>query len=90
MEALRAEGSCCFKVRGGETMMVGLPDIIVCAEGHFIGLETKNPEDRNKMDAHVARQHLVHERIIEAGGHAQVVTSAQEALKVVRGVLDNE
>jgi Holliday junction resolvase len=48
MAALRAHGYFCFKVHGGPTMMAGLPDIIVCAQGLFIGLETKMPQTRNE------------------------------------------
>jgi hypothetical protein len=38
MCALRLEGWFCFKVHGSEHMMAGLPDIVVCANGYFIGL----------------------------------------------------
>lgn len=84
MKALRAEGYFCFKVHGGPTMMAGLPDIIVCAEGLFIGLETKHPETRGET---TARQEFVHELIHNAGGVAQVATSVPEALRVVRAAV---
>jgi|SRR6478609_2848900 len=86
MTELRAEGYFCFKVHGSEFMMAGLPDIIVCAEGLFIGLETKHPETRGDVSP---RQVLVHSQIENAGGHAQVVTSPAEALAVVKEVLKN-
>lgn len=79
-EALRAKGYFCFKVHGSEMMMAGLPDIIVCADGLFIGLETKNPETRNNTSA---RQDYVHEKIRNAGGAAVVVTSPDEAIREV-------
>jgi hypothetical protein len=85
MDALRLEGYFCFKVHGSEYMMAGLPDIMVCAEGHFIGLETKLPESRGNVSP---VQRLVHTKIENAGGAAQVVCSVQEALKVVKGVID--
>lgn len=84
MKALRLEGWFCFKVHGSEHMMAGLPDIIVCAEGYFIGLETKHPETRGATSA---RQDYVHCLITEAGGKAQVVTSPAEAVAVVRAWL---
>lgn len=83
MDALRLEGWFCFKVHGNEYTMVGLNDIIVCAEGYFIGLETKNPEDRNKEDAHTRSQARVHQKIRDAGGQAVVVCSPEEAIQVV-------
>lgn len=84
MDALRAEGYFCFKIHGGPTMMAGLPDIIVCAKGIFVGLETKNPEDRANTSP---RQDLVHEMIRGAQGSCTVVCSPEEALLAVRSAL---
>lgn len=84
MDALRVEGWFCFKVHGTELVMSGLPDIIVCAEGIFIGLETKHPETREDTSA---RQDYVHDQIREAGGVAQVVTSPEGAVAVVKRAL---
>lgn len=80
MTALRAQGWFCYKNHGSEYMMAGLPDIICCAEGLFIGLETKHPESREDTSV---RQEYVHDLIRQAGGKAQVVTSAKEAVQVV-------
>lgn len=85
MDAIRAQGYFCFKVHGGPTMMAGLPDIIVCAEGTFIGLETKLPETRSHTSP---RQDHVHAQIRAAGGQAVVVCSAKEALQVIREWLE--
>lgn len=75
--AIRARGWFCFKVHGSEKMMAGLPDIIVCAEGLFIGLETKLPEARDNVSP---RQSFVHDQIRRAEGIAIVVCSAPEAI----------
>ena len=84
MDALRLEGYFCFKVHGSEYMLAGLPDIIVCAEGKFIGLETKMPESRGNVSP---RQAYVHTLIENANGVAKVVCSPQEALEVVSKAL---
>ena len=84
MEKLRANGYFVFKVHGSEFMMSGLPDLIVCAEGKFIGLETKLPSTRNNVSP---RQSLVHSQIQHAGGHASVVCSPDEAVRRVEEVL---
>lgn len=84
MDELRLEGWFCYKQHGNEFVMAGLPDIIVCAEGLFIGLETKNPEDRNKENAHTRNQAHIHQKIRDAGGFAQVVCSPDEAIAAVR------
>lgn len=86
MDTLRDEGYFCFKVHGSEYMMAGLPDIIVCAEGLFIGLETKNPESRGDVSP---RQIYVHSLIHQAEGVAEVICSPKEALLVVRKALEN-
>ena len=84
MGKLRAKGYFVFKVHGSEFMMSGLPDLIVCAEGRFIGLETKLPSTRNNVSP---RQSLVHSQIQHAGGHASVVCSPDEAVRRVEEVL---
>lgn len=84
MDRLRIEGYFAFKVHGSEFMMAGLPDIIVCAEGLFIGLETKLPSTRGNVSP---RQAYVHSQIENAGGIAHVVCSPQEAFDVVQKAL---
>ena len=76
--ALETRGMFAFKVHGGPHMMAGLPDIIVCVEGKFIGLETKLPDGGNATPI----QKFVHGKIKAAGGQAQVVRSVDEALAV--------
>lgn len=82
MEALRREGWFCFKIHGGPTMMAGLPDIICCAEGIFVGLETKNPESRSDVSL---RQKLTHQQIRDVGGgYVAVVCTPNEAVDAVQ------
>jgi len=84
--ALRAEGWFCFKVHGGAMMMAGLPDIIVCAEGLFIGVETKHDETREGTSK---TQDLRRDQIRAAGGIYEVATSPEEAVDVVRRALES-
>lgn len=81
MNALRAQGVFCFKVHGNEHMMSGLPDIIACVDGMFLGLETKHPETRSHTSP---RQDFVHNMIRLAAGQCHVVCSVTEALEVVQ------
>lgn len=76
MKELRGNGVFCFKVWGSEHMMAGLPDIIGCYEGFFLGLEVKHPETRGNTSP---RQDYVMSKIREAGGLAQVVCTPEEA-----------
>lgn len=80
MDAVRKRGWFCFKVHGSEYMMAGLPDIIVCADGLFFGLETKMPTDRDNVSP---RQAYVHSLIQNANGTASVVCSPAEAIRVI-------
>lgn len=84
MDAIRSAGYFCFKVHGGPTMTAGLPDIIVCARGIFIGLETKNPESRGNVSP---IQTHIHSMIQRAGGYVAVVCSPSEALEVIEAAL---
>lgn len=84
MKALRSHGIFCFKVHGSEMMESGLPDIVACVEGFFVGLETKHPETRSDVSP---KQEIIHNRIRVAGGICEVVCSVEEALDVVRPFL---
>lgn len=83
MRALRLRGYFCFKVHGNEHMMAGLPDIVVCAKGQFIGIESKMPDKRHNTSA---RQKHVHGEIKAAGGTVFVACSVDEALELVARV----
>jgi hypothetical protein len=82
--AIKAAGYFVFKVHGSEYMMAGLPDLIVCAEGYFIGLEVKLPATRSNTSA---RQDYVIGLINDAGGKAAVVCSPEEAIEVIETTL---
>lgn len=77
MEELRARGIFCFKVHGSAMMMAGLPDIIACPWGWFVGLEVKMP---GKRDNTSVRQDYVRDLIRGSGGDYWVVTSVDEAV----------
>jgi Holliday junction resolvase len=81
LTALRANGVFCFKVHGSEHMMAGLPDIVACVEGQFLGLEIKLPGEEKATSP---RQDWVHGLIRQAQGRVEVVTSVQEALALVQ------
>ena len=84
LDALRLEGYFAFKIHGSKYMMAGLPDIIVCANGLFIGLETKVP---GKLGNTSESQKRVHTKIRAAEGSVYVVASVSRALEVVQETL---
>lgn len=79
-DELKRQGIFCFKVHGGPNQMAGLPDILACVDGRFVGFEVKTPDKRKNTSA---RQDYVHELITESGGVAVVVCSVREAVGIV-------
>ncbi|MCA1839733.1 MAG: VRR-NUC domain-containing protein [Actinobacteria bacterium] len=77
-EALEERGAFVFKVHGSGMMMAGLPDLIVCYKGRFLGLEVKMPGNKAS-----AVQEYVQGKIRRAGGAAFVVYSVEEALTLL-------
>jgi hypothetical protein len=78
MKIVREGGGYAFKVQGGPTMTAGLPDIIICWRGLFVGIETKLPgEEASAIQTHV------HLQIIASGGAVFIVRNEEEALRVL-------
>ena len=75
LKALRAHGAWCFKVHGGPTQEVGLPDIVGVYRERGFGLEVK----RLGFDATPIQKTQL-KRIRTAGGISGVVYSIEEAL----------
>lgn len=65
-------------------MMAGLPDIIACVDGLFVGFETKMPAKREEVSE---KQKLVHKQIRKAHGKAVVICTPEEALWYIDNVL---
>jgi len=77
-----AFGGHYYKIWGGPYQQAGIPDIIGCVEGLFVGLEVKQP---GKKPSEL--QEIELQNIRKAGGIAGVVTSVEEAIKLVRTAL---
>lgn len=79
--ALEARGAFVFKVHGSGMMMTGLPDLIVCYKGQYVGLEVKMHGNKASKV-----QELIHKRIAQAGGYVEVVYSVDEAINVLHRI----
>lgn len=77
---LKSIGAFPFKVHGSEFMMAGLPDLIVCYRGDFIGIEVKMPGN-----APTDRQLYVHELIRRAGGRVIVAYAVEDVRLALTG-----
>lgn len=82
VKALRAYSGWWVVTHGGMYQQAGLPDIIGCYQGRFIGLEVKLPGKEHML---TARQAHAIKKINAADGRARVVTSVTEALDFVFG-----
>ena len=82
---LFSKGIYYFKVHGSKFMPPGIPDIVCCFNGSFLGIEVKRPGAKNEQ----SEQQKVHERnIIKAGGTYLLVDSLAEVQDFVEGRLD--
>jgi hypothetical protein len=77
---LSALGVFCFKIHGSALMPAGLPDLICCVDGLFLGIEVKLPQTKNNVSP---KQHYQHDKIRAAGGVAVVCCSVEEAEAIV-------
>jgi hypothetical protein len=79
-EMISDRGGRAFKIHGsGEGFQeIGIPDILACYQGRFIGLEVKMPGGRVSP-----KQEQILKQIETAGGIAAVVTSVHEAKKAL-------
>lgn len=84
---MEARGAFVFKVHGSALMMAGLPDLICCYRGKFIGVEVKMPGNKASKI-----QERVHEKIQAANGLVAVVYDIEQALNLLddidEGVFD--
>ena len=74
-------GGIWIKISAGPFQVAGLPDIIGCYKGKFIGLEVKLPGKEKTL---TKIQQFWLRKINEAGGKASMVTSVEQSLELVQ------
>jgi len=70
---LRGQGAYVFKVVGSPLQQRGTPDLLVCWQGKFIGLEIKALRGETTL----LQDHEIH-KIREAGGRGLVIHSVED------------
>ena len=68
----------CWKEHGGMYGTAGIPDVICCYHGMFIGLEVKT--EKGKL---TKLQEITIREIVKAGGTAVKVTSVEEVKREI-------
>src|SRR5262245_14840823 len=78
---LDGKGARSFKIQGGDDSFqeVGIPDLLVCYRGRFVGLEGKLPGEKPS-----ARQRMTLDEIANTGGIAAVVTTVEQVATLLR------
>lgn len=74
-----------FKTHGSAYQRSGIPDLIGCINGRFIGLEVKDP--KNKRYGATKLQLYIIDLIKKAGGITGVVTNLEEAEVLINEAL---
>lgn len=79
LERLRARGGFWIKIHGSPLQIAGIPDIIGCYRGRFVGMEAKRTAEGRptKIQAYQL------ERIRAAGGVTALIHSAEMAEAVL-------
>ena len=69
-----------FKVHGSKFMPIGIPDIVCCICGKFVGIEVKRPGAKNEQ----SEAQKIHERNIKKShGTYLLVDSLEEVIDYV-------
>jgi hypothetical protein len=77
-------GSWWMSVHGGPWQQAGVPDLLGCVEGTFVGVEVKLPGGKHPV---TPLQKATLEAIEQAGGVSVVATSPEEAASRVEAGL---
>ena len=71
------------KIHGSTFQQVGIPDILACVKGTFVGIEVKDiGKEYNTSEAQ--KVHI--ENIISSGGRAVVVSSVEQVKRLVEQI----
>jgi hypothetical protein len=77
----------CWKEHGGIYGTAGLPDIICCWRGRFIGFEVKAPAGDGHPSGKLSKlQEITIEKIKAAKGKAFMVTSVEDVRKILESL----
>ena len=82
---LKSHGCYFVKYFANRMTKVGVPDILACVNGSFVGIEVKSSTGKpSELQIYNARE------INESGGYAVIVSPEQwEYLKILIGTLEN-
>lgn len=78
---LKKRGADCYFVKATSDQASGTPDLLICYQGLFVGMELKRPGGKlSEIQEHRLSQ------IVRAGGIAAVVSDAEQAEKLLNRI----
>lgn len=75
-----------FKIHGSALMPSGLPDLICCVDGVFLGLEVKTPQTKSNVSP---KQRYMHSKIRRARGVVHVVCSVADVEELIESMRES-
>ena len=82
---LASKGAYCEKIFGGGYQSSGIPDILCCYKGLFIGIEVKSPTGKGRASD---IQKLKIKAIRDAGGVAFITDNIEDVERVLKFIDD--
>ena len=79
---LKSIGAYYVKYFGNQFSQVGVPDILCCYKGYFIGIEVKNEKGKTSP-----LQDINLQQIKDAGGYSLVARSVEDVKKVIDNII---
>ena len=79
---LKGKGAYYVKYFGNSFSQVGVPDILACYKGRFIGIEVKNEKGKTSP-----LQDINIQQIKDAGGISFVARSVEDVKKVIDNII---
>ena len=77
---IKGRGGLCYKIHGGDLYQeTGIPDLLVCWNGLFFGIEVKDPQGKPSLI-----QLAQGARIQKAGGHFIIAKSVQDVKDYIK------
>ena len=74
-----------FKVHGSKFMEPGIPDIVACIKGNFVGIELKRPGAKNEQSDH---QKIHESNIRKSEGYYLLADNLQEIKEFVEKIIN--
>lgn len=80
---LFSKGIYHFKVHGSKFMVKGIPDLVCCHKGKFLGIEVKRPGNLSGQ----SKEQEVHERnILKSGGIYLLVDDVNDVINYIESM----